>query len=226
MKTIQIVTSKGKTLEIPLASPAAIDHFQNPTSFTGVILDQINNRRLYDRYFAGKDGLVLLDLGANVGLVSLYAQDACARVIAVEPCPVHCAILRELTAPFPNIEIVPVAIAPVTQPISLFLKRDNTTMHSLVGSGADTVTVDGITLTRLCDQYRLDSVDLCKVDIEGSEFLALTPDEVKSNNKRIKSYFMECHPAGDHVRTHFEQLFGTAGYQVETLGIDTLYAHL
>lgn len=223
---IQIRTSQGGILNVASDDPEVEAHFARPESFTDAILNQINQSRIYDPYFVGRIDLTFLDLGANVGLVSLYAQDACKRIVAVEPHPGHFAILQKLTRRFKPIEPLNVAVAPVTGPIKLYLKPDNTTMHSLVGSTYGSIVVPGMKLFDLLASQSLTMVDLCKVDIEGSEMMSITPEELDACRPHIRSYFMECHPGGEceYIRKHFESMFAGAGYSVKTLSCDSFYA--
>lgn len=229
MMTIPIKTSTDRILELHPHTPEAEAHFNNPASYSGTILDQINNQRLYQRFFAGKQDLVFLDIGANVGLVSFYAQDSCKRVVAVEPHPDHCRVLRDLAEDQPKVELVEAALAPYDGPIRLFLHGDNTTTHTLLTNSSAQIIVRGLTLSSLCEQKDLTHVDLCKIDIEGSESLVITREQVKANKDRIRAYYMECHPVGHcmYTRSHFESVFLECGYsQIDEIGVDNFFVAL
>jgi hypothetical protein len=75
--------------------------------------------------------------------------------------------------------------------------------------------VDCITLKDLCDKHGLTSVDFCKVDIEGSEWQALTVDRIKEVSGIIKSFFVELHPRTAEAQLDMAARFTEAGYMVE-----------
>lgn len=70
-------------------------------------------REIYEQHAYLKHGIsvgpgdVVLDVGANVGLFSLYLAERCkvARVIAFEPTPPIYACARENLAAYPNVEV-------------------------------------------------------------------------------------------------------------------------
>jgi len=68
---------------------------------------------LYRRFFAGENGGTLYDIGANIGLISLpIARIPNVRVVAFEPDPHNCALLRANAAyAGVDIEIVNAAVA-------------------------------------------------------------------------------------------------------------------
>ena len=223
---IEIETAIGPSV-LQVDSPEAVKHFTEISNHTGDILHQ-TKQGLYNRFFKGKTDLALLDIGANIGLVTLYAQPVCRRIVAVEPTPAHCEILRELTAPFGNIEVVQAALSPINGPVNLFLCQENTTMNSLLRNGKESLRVDGLALSNLCERFR-SRVDLCKVDIEGGEYPCLTLDQLKTCRRVIQAYYVETHPCAEFGqvdgRKRLEALFAQCGYFVETLGPETTYAY-
>ena len=73
-----------------------IDWFANSTNtHTDIIIDQLN-RGLFDRFMPKGTDLVMVDLGANIGLWTLYAKDSCKKLVAVEPATHNCYIFEEL----------------------------------------------------------------------------------------------------------------------------------
>ena len=228
LPAITIQSCKGP-IRVELGDGAS-RHFGDARNFTAEILRQINEERRYERFFKDRSGLVLLDIGANIGLVTLYAQPACRRIVAIEPTPAHCEILWQLGAPYNNIEIVQAALSATNGPVEFFLCPHNSTMNSLLKTGEASCLVEGVTLDALCERLRLDRVDLCKVDIEGSEYQALTVEQFGKNRQRIRAYYIETHPGPEFGqiagRERLETLLAQCGYRIETLGPETTYACL
>ena len=65
-----------------------VRHFNNPRNYADVIIEQINTERMYDEMFEDEEDLVVLDIGGNVGLFTMYVQDCAKAVYTVEPTPI------------------------------------------------------------------------------------------------------------------------------------------
>jgi predicted RNA methylase len=71
--------------------------------YIDTLKDQIKSG-IYDHLFEGKSDLVFLDIGANIGLVSIYAVPYCKRIVAVEPCKETYDRLKDNTRIYPMID--------------------------------------------------------------------------------------------------------------------------
>jgi FkbM family methyltransferase len=122
----------------------------------------------------------IIDLGANIGLASLYFRLKYpeAKIISVEPNPDALRCLRLNLIRRSSVQIVPVAIAGKAGQIPLWLDTHETTKlnSSLVGrdmAGREheftNITVEALTIDSLVES----KVDLLKMDIEGAEYQVL-----------------------------------------------------
>ena len=121
----------------------------------------------------------VVDGGAYIGLSAIYftMRYPGVRVIAVEASESNFNLLVRNTSAFPNIEPVHAALWP--QPGSLELTDPGTGLWGLqvrdagtqdsVRQSHDLDSVRAITIPDILRDYRLDKIDLLKVDIEGSE---------------------------------------------------------
>lgn len=183
----------------------------------------------YSKYI--KPGSVILDIGANVGLFSLhvapYIQNSDianhSSLICVEPTPAHMEIQKEL---FQNnmrdmaghsivCSYEQAALNNYTGRCRFHHEPVNTTMNTIRPDGG--LEVDCITLLDLCNKYNLTSVDFCKVDIEGSEWQALSVDRIKEVAGIIKAFFVELHPRTAEAQRDMAARFEEAGYKVEMI---------
>ena len=57
--------------------------------YLGHQMQEIFKDRIYDPYFVGKKDLIVMDLGANCGVFSIYAAPYAKQVLAFEPSPDH-----------------------------------------------------------------------------------------------------------------------------------------
>jgi hypothetical protein len=85
---------------------------------------------------------------------------------------------------------------------------------NIVSDREDSYEVDCITLKDLCEKYGLEKVDLCKVDIEGSEFKAITEQTVGEVKGIVKRFLLETHPRSRESQDHFKNIFEKCGYTV------------
>jgi FkbM family methyltransferase len=233
-----VLSAGGGFVYLETADPAIVRHWMRPESYAGTILRQINEDRIYDRVLKdpantalfGRDDLAILDLGANIGLFSLHVSDIARRVIAVEPTPAHFDILRTLTAGYPNITCLNAAVNSSAEDVTFYLHTTNSTANSMLRYDANSaaIQVRGMTLPAILDAGGLDRVDLCKVDIEGSEEYVITDDALAQARDRVECWYMEVHPThfGGYEANlaSFMSMFRRHGYQATQLSGDGFVA--
>jgi len=129
-----------------------------------------------------REGDVVLDIGANIGLIALVAAQcvgAQGRVIAVEPLARNCALLARAAQAngFDQLELI--AAAASDRAGELELRTHPTTSNSatpaasgprLSADGGETLRVPAVVLDDALDLPRL---DLVKIDVAGMEPRAL-----------------------------------------------------
>jgi FkbM family methyltransferase len=228
-----IITSSGRSVILDESDPRVSAHLRDPKGFAQFIIRQINADRIYDVCLKDKTDLTILDIGANVGLFTLYAQDSAKRLIAVEPTPSHQYIFDKLTTESKNVELAKVALCDTDGPVEFYISEENSTMNSIVNKYGNSIQVEGLCLKSLLDKCDLDKVDFCKIDIEGSEMRAVTVETLSAVFDRIDQIFIECHatvPNFTHMdiisnRIKMEEVFKKVGYQTKVVNFDTIHAY-
>ena len=156
--------------------------------FTPQMFDVIERHALgnaIDKRVAAGGTFTFVDIGANVGLYSLYVASrsgARARILAIEPQPGIVERLRfnVMINASANIAVLPIAVADREGKMALVINERDSGGTWLA---KDATTEDGATVTRvicrplaaILDQAGIFSIDALKIDIEGAEDLALTP---------------------------------------------------
>lgn len=227
-----VITSAGREVTLDDTDQRVKAHLNDPKGFAQFIIRQINTERIYDVCLKDKKDLTILDIGANVGLFTLYAQDSAKRLIAVEPTPSHQYIFEKLTAESTNVELAKAALCDTDGPVTFYISDENSTMNSIVNKYGRSIEVEGLCLKSLLDKYGLDKVDFCKIDIEGSEMRAVTVETLSGVFDRIDQIFIECHatvPNFTHAdiianRVKMEEVFAKVGYQTKVVNFDTIHA--
>lgn len=228
-----IRTSQQMNIAIRSSDQDLVDYFNHGENCTDIILRQINDERMYDPIFQGRNNMTVVDLGANIGLFSLYAHDSASRLIAVEPASVTFGLLEKITDKLPNITRVNAALNGADEPVTFFI-NENPTTNSLLDRSGQPTTVQGVTLKTLFENNNIDNVDFCKCDIEGSEMTAITESTLDAVKDIVKFWFVEVHQTNvkeqawpgnlENNRQTLAAIFKNAGYNVESVINDQLYA--
>lgn len=229
MSEFKIRRTKGDYILLDTSDPVVAAHLSDRTSQAHLIAAQLE--KPFYPYFDGKENLVVLDLGANVGLFSIHVSD-CSKVFAVEPTPSHFEVLKRNIKNLKTITPLNYAISPTNGPVTFFIDESNSTMNSLVQRTATshTISVEGVTLKRAVELTGQTRIDFCKVDMEGSEFTSITDEAVASVRGVIRSFFIETHETHgrdfNFMANHFLKLFQDNGYHSKRTGVDSVFAEI
>jgi FkbM family methyltransferase len=230
-----ILTSKNVEHKLPMDDTDVAAWFDNcNVTQTHHILRQINEERMFQPLLGSAEDYVILDLGANIGLFSLYAKDSAAKVIAVEPTPKTFGMLQKLTAGSPNIELLQGAASGVDGAVTFYV-NDNPTINSLVNDVGEKVTVDAFTIDSIMKKFSVDYIDFVKCDIEGGEMVALTGATIGAVADKVGFWAVETHQTNastgapwpgnlDSNRQELATIFQRHGYQTDFVGHDQLLA--
>ena len=148
----------------------------NPSSFNRAELDIM-------RAHLPRDGGVFVDVGANVGMVSLAARAHLnsGTVLSIEPQPAMFERLEftllETGAAESVTHILRQAAVGPERGVAQLSVPDQPGTASLAGGAPDgeTVEVDLVPLAEICAEAGLSQIDVLKVDVEGYEDQAVLP---------------------------------------------------
>lgn len=203
-------------------------HWDDPNTFADVVLDIFNNERCYDSDFSNKENLTILDIGGNIGLFALYVQSRAKILYCLEPTPSHFLVLQEMVKKYENIKPLNIALAKSDSEVDFFVCPNNSTMNSMEYRGGTKLTVTGKKISTLLNDLNLDHVDFVKLDIEGSEMLAITKENLEEVKDKIDMWFIEVHDFnGIHIsenRKKLADIFSSCDYHIELYKNDTIYA--
>ncbi len=135
---------------------------------------------------------MFLDIGSNIGLVSIYAAPSCKRIVALEPDPWNWLVLKSMVQSLP-IEIQQIALAPEIGLVDFYQNDLNTTASSTVNTYGKKTRVQSWTLMETLRVCQLEHVDICKCDSEGAEGASLNFDQLESAKDIIHTYYIETH---------------------------------
>lgn len=142
----------------------------------------------------------VLDIGANVGLFSLYMlRKNCRNLYSIEPTIKAFSQLKEVLKDEVNANPRKLAIHNFTGKSKIKSVQDNSTIsgfinevHPYTNHNMNEEEVDVITLTEFLQDEKIEQIDLIKIDIEGVEYDVI---ESLSDDTLLKSkrYLIEYH---------------------------------
>ena len=119
-----------------------------------------------------KPGCTVLDVGAHIGFYTLLAAKRGARVFSVEADPANAALLRhhvEINGFTDRVTIFEMAATDCAKDVPLYRHAYNQGESNIIEKGSPAGRVQGRTI----DSLDLPPIDICKMDIEGAELMAL-----------------------------------------------------
>ncbi|HEY6339555.1 MAG TPA: FkbM family methyltransferase [Candidatus Sulfotelmatobacter sp.] len=172
-------------------------------------------------YRVNRSDMVILDVGANIGLFTLYAarHAPAAKIVAVEPFPSTFERLQQTVRDHGLGDQVTCLNLAVTGDSGTYRMRDvpmPSQQRQVIPPKQDGagIQVRGVTLTELMQECHLDGIDLLKMDIEGGEYPALlaTPVQVLGTIRRIAlEYHGHCLP---YTKQQLFSHLSEAGFQI------------
>jgi FkbM family methyltransferase len=156
--------------------------------FTPQMFDVMERDALKDAIARGGEArFTFVDIGANVGLYSLFVAahaEGSSRIIAVEPQPGILDRLRFNLAANPRVavEVLPIAVADRDGEVELVLNASDSGgthidkhVDARSRAGERIVNVPCRTLLSVATAAGLTRIDVLKIDVEGAEDLVLVP---------------------------------------------------
>ncbi len=184
------------------------------------ILSEVYIDRVYAPFVEGRQGLVIVDAGANVGVTAQYFSRYARRVIAVEPSSAHCACIREMIQRngIQNIILTQCAISDKEGEQMLSEFPGNSTMNTLqpgtVGWKNGEI-VQTFTIKLLFDYYLFKHVDLLKLDIEGGEAAVLRSPEFAEVAPMIDTIVGEWHSWAAITQREVQDILCMLGFRFQ-----------
>lgn len=183
-----------------------------------------------------KSGDIVVDIGANIGMFSLFAASLSpdVQVYAFEPASDTFALLQKNVEAnhLANVQCAKCAVSAKTGELGLYLHRGSTgdsVIRDWVGNQNITgmESVPSVSLNDLFYRYGLPRCDFLKVDCEGSEFDLFSTASDQTFEK-ITAIAVEYHEHNGHESQELAALLEARQFQVSEKrmyqGIGMLYA--
>lgn len=178
------------------------------------IYKEIYLEKIYADVFKDKQpgSMTIVDVGANIGIVTHYMQPYAKKLYAIEPSSEHFEALaknKEFNN-WDNVEIFKLALADKDGETELLKKPDNRTMNSIeMGKRnpdgslvhpsrtrhpyTEPEVVKTMAIDTFFEENQIAEVDFMKFDVEGAEDLILRSEGFKKIASKIKNIEIEFH---------------------------------
>ncbi len=178
------------------------------------------------RHFLPSTPITVVDIGANVGLFSLYMEmtQSIASIHCFEPAPSSLELLRHNTAGLNNIHIHPYGLTDRNGRAAMRLHPRNSGENRIVKAPSDserTIQVQVRDAAQAFNHLGLTYVDVLKIDTEGCEVPIL--NSLMKRLEYVGIILLEYHSKAD--RRQIDQLlsrFALFGAKVGTIDVGTL----
>jgi len=161
-------------------------HIYREIYFEGVYIDIFNQKK----------DMTVIDVGANIGIVTQYMRDYAKKVYAIEPSPEHFEALKKNVEfnKWDNVETFECAISSIDGEAELSQFEPNRTSHSIaLDHGGKNVKVKTVRFDTFFAQNKIKEVDFVKFDVEGAEDMILRSEGFKNVADKIKAIEVEFH---------------------------------
>jgi len=196
-------------------------------NWLGHIMAEVFKDGIYRPYLPFiKKGTVALDIGANIGLVSIHFSRFFERVISLEPSEEHFDALTRNLQSNNIINVTPIKKA-------LYIRsgkfpfggpKDNRTMRSLHmatwQNGKSNEEIEVITIDQLFEEEKLERVHLLKLDIEGSECEVVSSAGFQKVADKIDCIVGERHEWGGRHPHQLDEALKMNGFTIGTIKND------
>lgn len=154
--------------------------------FDGVYIDILNQRK----------DMVIMDVGANIGVVTDHMRSHAKKIYSIEPSSEHFEALKTNKEfnHWDNVEVFKLALADKNGEMTLNHNPSNRTCNSLTmdfGKGGEVVKTQ--TFDTFMEENKIDEVDFCKFDTENSEDMILRSEGFRKVAPKIKAIEVAFH---------------------------------
>jgi len=163
---------------------------------------------------------VVIDVGAHIGLFTIYASQFCTsgKIYSFEPVTENYKLLVE-NIKLNNLDYVSsfnLAVSNSNDSIKLFLNGDESG-HSMFSKSSESIIIDSISLQKFFVDNQIEFCNFLKLDCEGAEYEIIKnlPSEYF---QKIDKFVIEYHMADSHPEQLIElkEILTKQNYKIET----------
>ena len=170
--------------------------------------------------FEIKPNDIVIDVGAHIGLFTIYASQFCTngKIYSFEPVTENYELLLE-NIKLNNLDYITSfnqAVSHSNESIKLFLNNDESG-HSMFSKSSKSVIVNSISLQKFFDDNKIEHCNFLKLDCEGAEYEIIKNLPLEYFQK-IDKLVIEYHMADSHPEFLIElkEMLSQQNFKIET----------
>lgn len=201
--------------ELPFES-YKIPYIYKEIYFEGVYIDVFNQMK----------DMTVVDVGANIGIVTDYMRPYAKKIYAVEPLSSHFAALKKNKEynEWDNVELFNMAIAGKNGEVTMHPLPSNMTSTSYVNDyGAGGEVVKAQDMETFFKENNIEKVDFMKFDVEGAEDDILRSEAFQRVAPKIDRIMVEFHYPTWQLLVQYMQSLGYQARQYDSSAIIVLF---
>ena len=227
-----IKTFKGNTKKI--TDKETLEFFIDDKNYVKSTIRQIYDEKIYDsilnRLIEKNQVKKMIDCGANVGLFSFYCSDVFDKIYSFEPSDIHFNICNNILPD--NVILKKLAISNRSGTVDFYINNANSTTNSLIGDfGGNKISCNSTSINEFIYINKIDVIDFIKIDIEGSEVIALDNEFFNMTCNKLNNIYIETHNTfqqngkdSSANADYFQDKLSSIGFNVQRINIDSLFA--
>jgi len=187
------------------------------------IYDEIFNDEIYKTFFDIKDGDVIVDFGANIGLFTLYALENAnvEKIYMVEPLLMNYDYMIRNVIYNRKEDLHKLIFVKAGISKNGFTTIEEGDIGSKLGLGTEITKT--FSFMKFIEFYKIDKIDILKIDIEGSEIKMFNDETFEwIFNHGVNRLMGEMHPIkknGEVISNIFKR-FLKNGYDIKIISVD------
>jgi FkbM family methyltransferase len=184
--------------------------------FEGIYIDVLNDKK----------DMTIVDVGANIGIVTDHMRPHAKKIYSIEPSSEHFAALKQNKEfnEWDNVEIFNMAIAGKDGEVTMHKHDANRTCNSYVlNYEGESQTVKAQAMDTFFAENNIEQVDFMKFDVEGAEDDILRSEGFKKVADKIKAIEVEFHFPSWPSLVEYMQTLGFQARRYEASGIIVLF---
>jgi FkbM family methyltransferase len=201
-----------------------------PDDSTYHLINEIFWELTYQKDYVKIDtGDIVVDIGANIGVFSAYAQQfKPTHTYSLEPANETFNYLKQNMKGFNNVTIIEKGISKTGGPLEMTLSNTsachvlktntqilNSNIQSHLSSRPSSTTVQTQTINQFIEENNIDIIDFLKVDCEGGEYDLFTTLDKDYLTNNIRKIVLEYH--SPLIKTELLNIFKKYGFLIECI---------
>lgn len=183
---------------------------------------EIFGERHYEKGLRKKN-MVVLDIGANIGLSVLFFKEHAKKIYAIEPNSIYYNFLTHNVGMYPNVKTFNIGLGLGNCKQLLFGNPGEERTESIYSKGERAMEFQMETIDKFFEENKIKHVDVMKIDTEGSEYPILMSKGFGKVASKIDYIIGESHFC-DMLRPDLiPVILGDYGFKVNFLPYNNLF---